>query len=213
MDENTKTDEVIAIANEESDDNMISTAPWHIFVLFGIGKRILILLMFVIALVAVTGWGINNDIHIVEIISGYVTVIFLLWLSAIDLQSYILPNKILLIWLSCRVILLFIGLVVTESPEILIQSMGGAGAMGLIFLIIHYLSKRSLGGGDVKLSFVLGLSLTMTMVFTAMFYAVVACSIVAIVGLILKKLNRKDSLPLGPFIFIGTVVAYLFHLF
>ena len=194
-------------------ENLITIVPWQIFNTLKKGRQAVVVILLVIAFAIVTIWGISQEIYIIEIISGYITVFFLLWLAVIDFQSYILPNKIILAWFFCRVILLAVGLFITNSFDVLIQSMGGAGAIGLIFLIVHYLSKRSLGGGDVKLSFVLGLSLTMTMVFTAMFYAVVACSIVAIVGLILKKLKRKDSLPLCPFIFIGTVATYLFHLF
>jgi len=97
------------------------------------------------------------------------------------------------------------------SIGIITDSLIGAFSMLIVFLIIYYISRRTLGGGDVKLSFVLGFALTITMVFTAVFYALLFCGIFAIVAIALKKLNRKSPLPLGPFLFLGTVVVYFLY--
>ena len=175
-------------------------------------KIIVITLVFLVIVVA-TLYGVRMSISVIEIISGYVTLFFLLAIAIIDMKTYTIPNKILLVWLSIRSILVFLGFVVYGVEDVLVSSVIGALVVGLFFLITHYLSKRSLGGGDVKLSFVLGFSLTVNMVFAAVFYALLACGIFSLIGLATKKLTRKDAVPLGPFFFVGTVVAYLLSIF
>ena len=144
-----------------------------------------------------------------ELITCFVTVFFMLWLAVTDATGFVLPNKILLIWLACRVPLILLSGMIEWSWAIPAYSLAGAFIIGLLFLIMYYISRRTLGGGDVKLSFVLGLSLTLTNVFNAVFYGLVICALFAAVGLATKKLKGKDSLPLGPFLFIGTLIAYL----
>ena len=194
-----------------TDSANVQIAPWHVFSSIGFKGRIVVVFALLLALSAVTVWGIHADVIITEIISGYVTVFFMLWLAAIDVKSFILPNKLLLAWLLCRAMLVMAGLFISGSVEVVINSVSGAGIIGLFFLLTYYLSKRSLGGGDVKLSFVLGLSLTISMIFTAVFYGLIICALFSLIGLALKKLKRKDAIPLGPFLFVGTVVAYFLY--
>ena len=191
----------------------VAIAPWRLFTCFTLRERITVIFALTVAIIVITIWGISVDVTPTEYLSGYITIFFLLWLSAIDIKSFLLPNKVILAWLICRVVLLMVGMFVDNSPDVLVSSTAGAAIIGLLFLITHYLSRRSLGGGDVKLSFVLGLSLTLSMIFTAVFYGLVVCALFSIVGLALKKLGRKDMIPLGPFLFAGTIIAYLFHIF
>jgi prepilin signal peptidase PulO-like enzyme (type II secretory pathway) len=144
-----------------------------------------------------------------EFISCFVTVFFMAWLATTDFTGFMLPNNILLAWLVCRLFLMSASGILEWSPLIPIQSALGAIVIGLLFLLMYYVSKRTLGGGDIKLSFVLGLSLTLTNIFNAVFFGLIICTLFAGVCLLAKKLNRKDFLPLGPFLFIGTLIAYL----
>ena len=185
-------------------------SPLDIYASLSSRERIFVSLALVAAIITITLFAIIQSPYISEIVSGYVTVIFLLWLAVIDYKSFTLPNIILLAWLGCRIVLIFAGIAVTASFDILISSISGAVAMGILFLIVYYASKRSLGGGDVKLSFVLGLAITIYMAFTAVFLSLILCAIFSSVAVALKKLTRKDPVPLGPFLFIGTVVTYLF---
>jgi prepilin signal peptidase PulO-like enzyme (type II secretory pathway) len=133
----------------------------------------------------------------------------MLWLSVTDIKNLLLPNKILLIWLAFRIPLMLLSSIIEWSLTIVLYSTSGAFIIGLLFIIIYYVSRRSLGAGDVKLSFVLGLSLTLTNIFNAVFYGLIICALFAVVCLAAKKMKRKDFIPLGPFLFIGTLIAYL----
>ena len=143
-----------------------------------------------------------------EFISCFVTVFFMMWLATTDFMGFVLPNNILLMWLVCRLFLMLASGILEWDITIPAYSAAGAVVIGLLFLLMYYVSKRTLGGGDIKLSFVLGLSLTLTNVFNAVFYGLIICTLFAGVCLLLKKLKRKDFLPLGPFLFAGTLIAY-----
>lgn len=143
-----------------------------------------------------------------ELLSCFVTVFFMLWLAATDFTGFLLPNNIILAWLVCRLFLMLASGILEWDLYIPVYSILGALVIGLLFVLMYYVSKRTLGGGDIKLSFVLGLSLTLTNIFNAVFFGLVICTLFAGVCLLLKKLNRKDFLPLGPFLFAGTLMAY-----
>jgi len=188
-----------------------SVTPWYLFTLLGWLGRTLSCLGLVCAIVTITHFNIISGAGLIEAISGYITVLFLLWLAVLDAKTYTLPNKLLLIWLGCRMLLILLATLNSASFHIIIDSMLGAVGIFLIFIFIYYVSKRTLGGGDVKLSFVLGLSLTLSLIFTAVFYALLVASIFALIAIISKKMTKKDPLPLCPFLFLGTLISYVLH--
>lgn len=145
-----------------------------------------------------------------EFLSCFVTVFFMLWLAATDFTGFKLPNNVILLWLVCRLFLMFASGIIEWNIMIPAMSAAGAVVIGLLFLLMYYVSRRTLGGGDIKLSFVLGLSLMLENIFNAVFYGLIICTLFAGVCLLLKKLKRKDFLPLGPFLFAGTLIAYFF---
>ena len=198
--------------NDMIETDNITYAPWKIFNELGLKGRVLVIASLIFAITVVTIFNLTRDITIFEAVSNYLTVLFLLWLGAIDAKSFLLPNKILLAWFGCRMVLMLAAFLQTGNFGILVDSVAGAVVIGLFFLITYYLSKRTLGGGDVKLSFVLGLSITISMIFPAVFIGLVFCAAFSLVGLATKKLTRKDIIPLGPFLFIGTVMAYFLEL-
>ena len=86
--------------------------------------------------------------------------------------------------------------------------------LGLLFCMISFglgylLSRGSMGAGDVKLSFVMGLYLTGEYVVGAVFYGCVAGAVFAVVQLLRRKLSRKDTIPFVPFLYLGLIIRYL----
>ena len=73
--------------------------------------------------------------------------------------------------------------------------------------MVALLTKNGIGMGDIKLLGALALAGGIYAVGGTLFYGVIACSLAAIVLLILKKKTIKESLPFGPFIFIGYIVS------
>jgi len=164
---------------------------------------------FAVAIVLVTLHYMTGDVSVPGLFSGYVSMILLLWLGIVDAKTFFLPNKILLLWAGFRMMFIVAETFMTNSPDVLVDSFLGASVLGIFFLITYYLSRRTLGGGDVKLGFVMGLAFTLSMAITAVFFALILCAVFALTALALKKLSRNDPLPLGPFMFLGTLVAYV----
>ncbi|MCL2356938.1 MAG: A24 family peptidase [Defluviitaleaceae bacterium] len=185
--------------------------PWRLWSEMPLNARIGCCIVLVLALVIVTIFNFRVDVSIFEVISGYVTVLFLLWLGVIDAMYKRLPNKILLAWLVIRLLLIMPGAAFIGT-EVLISSFAAAATMFIFFLLAYFMSKRTLGGGDVKLGFVLGLALTFNLIFIAVFLALVFSAAFGLAGMFLKKMTRKDMIPLGPFFFAGTLAAYLLAL-
>jgi len=88
--------------------------------------------------------------------------------------------------------------------------MAAIGFGGVFYLLAAVSKGRWMGGGDVKLAFVMGLLLGLQRTALAMFIAFVAAAIIGIALIGLKRKSRHDLIPFGPFLIGGTAIAYLF---
>jgi leader peptidase (prepilin peptidase)/N-methyltransferase len=86
--------------------------------------------------------------------------------------------------------------------------LGGALGFGLFYLI-YWLSRGGMGGGDVRLAGLLGLALGWRQLLTALLLAFTLGALVSLLLLAARKLGRKDAVPFGPFLAIGSYVAAL----
>jgi prepilin signal peptidase PulO-like enzyme (type II secretory pathway) len=73
------------------------------------------------------------------------------------------------------------------------------------------LSKgKWIGGGDVKLGFVIGLLLGARDAFIALYAASILGVIFMIVFVASKRITRKSKIPFGPFLIAGALIGRLF---
>ena len=77
------------------------------------------------------------------------------------------------------------------------------------FLGLGLTFPAGMGGGDIKLAGVMGLLVGFPGVLIAVWIAVIIAGVVAISFLILHKKSRKDAIPFGPFLALGTVAVLL----
>jgi len=133
-------------------------------------------------------------------------------LSLIDLDTFLLPNRIVYP-LTVAVTLLF------GVASVLDGGLGdfrrallcGLGVFA-VFLLLHLISPRGMGFGDVNFSFVLGVALgwvSPATAFLGIFMAFLLGSVVGIALIATKVKTRKDHVPFGPFMALGTVSALL----
>lgn len=81
---------------------------------------------------------------------------------------------------------------------------------GLAFLIIYLITKhKGIGFGDVKLALVMGLLLGWPKTAVAFWVAFIMGGLAAVILLVLRKTKLSATIPLGPFLVLGTVVAAL----
>lgn len=87
--------------------------------------------------------------------------------------------------------------------------LGGVVGFSLL-LLIAIVSKGGMGGGDIKLYAAIGVVLGPWMTVMSLVLASFVGAIVGIIFVVFKLIKRKEPIPFAPFIYIGTLVAYLY---
>lgn len=124
-------------------------------------------------------------------------------LAAIDAKHKLLPNAIIL------PASLAIGLIVAaSSPGAFLSHLAAAGALGGFFFVFGTIFAGSLGMGDAKLGFLIGLALG-SKTFGAAIIAFTGLLIAALYVLATRGASaRKDAIPFGPFLALGGILAF-----
>lgn len=136
----------------------------------------------------------------------------LLALSAIDLEHYKLPNRI--VYPLAIVMPVLVGVASVGEGDLGAWGramLGGLAAFGGL-LVLHLISPRGMGLGDVKLAFVLGVALGWLGWGHVGFGLVLGFLYGAVVGVLLLALRlrgRKDPVPFGPFLAAGALTMVL----
>lgn len=127
----------------------------------------------------------------------------LILLAAIDLKHRLLPNMIVL------PAGLAVGLIVAASaPGDFVAHFLAGLALGGFFFAFAAIFPGSLGMGDAKLGFLLGLALGSK---------TLGATLIAFAGLLVAALYvlatrgvsaRKDAIPFGPFLALGGIIAF-----
>ena len=134
-------------------------------------------------------------------------IFFLALITCTDFEQYVIFNKMLQP-LAVLGILSAIHLNLPLTDRILSAVIGGG-----IFLLMAFLSNGGIGGGDVKLVFVLGLWLGSKMLINVIFAASIFGGLAAIFLLATKKMNRKSYFAYGPYFTLTTLVILIFSNF
>ena len=126
-----------------------------------------------------------------------------------DIHYMIICDEVLIVFS----ILLAVEIGIIYGPTILLSHMlSGVGS----FLCMYLLKKigdfifkqESMGGGDIKLMFILGLVLELPMALLSIFVG----SLVGLpISLIFLKKNSEHIIPFGPYLAIGAITLLLLH--
>ncbi|WP_010099166.1 prepilin peptidase [Ornithinibacillus scapharcae] len=147
-------------------------------------------------------------IHIglkIELLVALLLISLLIIIFVSDLKYMLIPNKVLVFFLP-----LFIILRIIEPLEPWWSPIAGAITGFVIIALIILVSRGGMGAGDMKLFFVLGIVLGIKNVLIAFF---LSCLIGALIGMLLllfKRIDRKQPVPFGPYIVIGTLLTYFY---
>jgi leader peptidase (prepilin peptidase) / N-methyltransferase len=136
----------------------------------------------------------------------------LLAVSVIDLERFLVPNRIVYPSLVASLVLLGAAALLEHDLGALGRALLGAvlASGGLFVLALLY--PRGMGMGDVKLALLLGLYLgwlSLGHVPLGLFLGFLLGSIVGLGLLVTGVRGRKDPLPFAPFLAAGAVVAVL----
>lgn len=133
-------------------------------------------------------------------------------LSVIDLRSFLLPNRIIYPVGVASVAWFALVAVVDGEGDTLVRALACAAGAFLVFVVLHLVSPRAMGFGDVRLSCLLGLDLGWIGVGEVVLGLLLGFVYGAIVGLALivtKVRSRRDHIPFGPFLAAGAMTAVL----
>lgn len=138
-----------------------------------------------------------------ELVIAILFMSLLVIITVSDIAYMLIPDKVLL---PFAVTLLVLRLIVPLDPwwDSLVGAVVGFG----ILYIIAVVSKGGMGGGDIKLFFVIGLVLGTVQTLLTLFLAALIGSIIGILILKKKGQGRKTPVPFGPSIAIAAIISY-----
>ena len=201
------------LANTNENDGII-TVQSNKYNSFILNNRYLTIL-FLIVCTCFAGWcGYAAYIHSVSVLSIVKMTVAMCILSCIvitDMELMIIPNACSICMVVCRVFISIVEFICIKD-EALAWALNSVFAMliSLILLVIvSLLTRGGLGMGDVKLFSSLGFMCGIRAVYFSVMFAFIFCAVASTVFLVMKKKSLKDSLPLGPFIWLGYGVTVL----
>lgn len=154
---------------------------------------------------------------VVEFGLGFEAVVFaaffwvLIVLCVIDLEHKLLPNRIVYPAFVAGWVGLAAAAIAEGEPDRLVAAAIGAAVFGGFFFVVAFVYPAGMGGGDVKLAFVLGTFLGFSggigVALVGMFLSFLLGGVIGIAAMALSGAGRKTQLPFGPFLALGTVLA------
>jgi leader peptidase (prepilin peptidase)/N-methyltransferase len=142
---------------------------------------------------------------------------FIIAVSAIDLEHYRIPDRIVFPMLAISVPAVIAISFAKDVPETIPRALLGSVTFFGVLLIFHLISPRGMGFGDVKLGLVLGLYTGWLALETieAPYLAIIALFFGAIIGVVVGLVvalsrGRKAAFPFGPALCAGAALVVLF---
>lgn len=137
-------------------------------------------------------------------LKGLIFTVFLLLISAIDFKTQLIYDRILLPFLLFGLIFLAFPCELPIS-DALIAAFSYSG----LFLLLRFLSNGNMGGGDIKLAFIIGIWLG-PQTAPACLLAFWLGALFSIVFLLPRGISRKQKIAFGPFMAAGAIISFLF---
>lgn len=130
-----------------------------------------------------------------------------------DFKEKRVSNRTVLIMLAAWMILLTPQLFYHTEEAVAAALSGVFGFLlaGVLFLLIYFISRKGLGGGDVKFMAAAGLFLGFNGVLPAMLWGAVLAAVTGLVLIVTKRMGRKDTISLIPFLYVGIVMTVYFQ--
>lgn len=141
----------------------------------------------------------------VETVVALLFISLLMIIVASDFAYMLIPDKVLLFFLP----LLIIGRIFSPLDPWWDSILGAVVGFGILYLIA-VVSKGGMGGGDIKLFFLIGLVLGTMNTLLTLFIAAFIGMIVGIVVLKVRNQGRKTPVPFGPSIALAALIVYFY---
>lgn len=152
--------------------------------------------------------------NLIKIFYFFFIISALIIIFVYDFRHYIIPDKIIYPAIGVSLVYLLFktldfghwnlfGILNPFLNGLLASVLAG----GFFFAIVAITKGAGMGGGDVKLAFLMGLVLGWPNILLALFLAFTIGAICGIILMFLKKKTFKSEIPFGPFLVLGTFIA------
>lgn len=131
-------------------------------------------------------------------------------LTLVDLAEKRLPNAVVFPTLGVVAALLVPATWAAGTWWPLLWAAAGAAGMFALYLLLAFISPSAMGMGDVKLSLVIGLLLGwfgLSTWLVGLLSAFVVGGLIAVIALVLRRVTLRGSIPFGPSMLAGAVIA------
>ena len=133
-------------------------------------------------------------------------------LTLVDLAEKRLPNAVIFPTLAAVAVLLVPATWASGEWIALVWAAIGSAAMFAVYFVLALISPSSMGMGDVKLALVIGLLLGWFGLNTwliGLLAAFIVGGVIALVALALRRVTLRGSIPFGPSMLAGALIALL----
>ena len=133
-------------------------------------------------------------------------------LTLVDLAEKRLPNAVIFPTLAAVAVLLVPATWATGDWISLLWAAAGAAAMFAVYFMLALISPSSMGMGDVKLALVIGLLLGwfgLNAWLIGLLAAFIVGGVIALAALALRRVTLRGSIPFGPSMLAGALIALL----
>lgn len=136
----------------------------------------------------------------------------LLAITVIDFDHFIIPNRVIYPTLFITAPLLVAASALGGNWRAAEHAAIGGVAGFLALFVVHLVSPRGMGFGDVRLAGVIGMMLGwlgLGFAALALFLAFLLASVIGLGLMVTRIKGRKDAVPFGPFMAAGALIAAL----
>lgn len=164
------------------------------------------------AVSAAMWWGASQRFnHDITVLCFGLLVSIGLRLFIIDVDTHLLPRRIIHRGTALALPMLFIAALL-DSEGSIIGMLLGAVIMWGVMKVLAILSRGDLGAGDVRLSILLGLYVgwvSLSKIATALVIAFALAGLFALFLLAFRLAGRRTHIAFGPFLIVGALFAVL----
>ena len=135
----------------------------------------------------------------------YLCILLLIYIAIKDITSFIISNKILCVLLVLALIRQVLSVnSINDMKFLLLCSV----ILLVIFSVLYYVIKNFMGGGDVKLIFVLSIWLGYPQIIIALYIAFIFGGVFAVMYLLIKQRMYTVKIAFAPFLVVGAVISF-----
>ena len=135
----------------------------------------------------------------------YLCILLLICIAIKDIKSFTISNKVLCVLLILSLVKQILVINSIDDMKFLLLC---SVVLLVIFSILYYGIKNFMGGGDVKLIFVLSIWLGYPQIIIALYIAFIFGGAFAVMYLLIKQRKCTAKIAFAPFLVVGAVISF-----